>query len=196
MPIGVDKRGAVGFLKRIDQPFPFSRAFRIATASFDTGRDRFRAETLLQSMARSLQKYRSEVVNAMSLFNIRKTLVGLAIGLIVMIAGSSEANAQSRRQIERERQRIEREQRRANGQRQGGYDRIMTRANNAHFDQGYQQGIMAGQYDRRKNKYNQSNVYRGTGSAPNEGDPTSTDYIYRQGYLQGYHDGYNGGIRY
>ncbi len=23
MPIGVDKRGTVGFLKRIDQPFPF-----------------------------------------------------------------------------------------------------------------------------------------------------------------------------
>lgn len=124
-------------------------------------------------------------------------MVGFAIGLTIMIAGSSEANAQSRRQIERERQRIEREQRRANSERHGGnYDRIITRANNAHFDQGYQQGILAGQYDRRKNKYNQSNVYRGTGSAPNGGDPTSTDYIYRQGYLQGYDDGYSGGVRY
>lgn len=129
-------------------------------------------------------------------------MVGLAIGLTIMIAGSSEANAQSRRQIERERQRIEREQHRVNRERRGGsYDRIVTRANNAHFDnahfdQGYHQGLMAGQFDRRKNKYNKSNVYRGTGSAPNGGDPTSTDYIYRQGYLQGYHDGYNGGVRY
>lgn len=56
MPIGVDKRGAVGFLKRIDQPFPFSRAFRIALASFDTDGDRFPAKTPVQSMARSLQK--------------------------------------------------------------------------------------------------------------------------------------------
>jgi len=133
----------------------------------------------------------------MSLFNIRKTVVGLAIGLTIMIAGSSEASAQSRRQIERERQRIENEQRRVNRQRQDGrYNRIVTRANNADFDQGYHQGIIAGQFDRRKNKYNQSNVYRGTGSAPNGGDPTSTDYIYRQGYLQGYNDGYYGGGRY
>ncbi len=56
MPIGVDKRGAVGFLKRIDQPFPFSRAFRVAPASFDTSGDRYRAKTPLQSVARSLQK--------------------------------------------------------------------------------------------------------------------------------------------
>ncbi len=133
----------------------------------------------------------------MALFNIRNTVVGLAIGLTIMIAGSSEASAQSRRQIERERQRMENEQRRVNSQRQDGrYNRIMTRANNAHFDQGYQQGIIAGQYDRRKKKYNQSNVYRDTGSAPNGGDPTSTDYIYRQGYLQGYNDGYYGGGRY
>ena len=53
-------------------------------------------------------------------------------------------------------------------------------------------GYQAGIYDRRRGKYNQSNVYRDTGSYPNEGDPTSTDYIYRQGYLAGYNDGFNG----
>jgi hypothetical protein len=52
--------------------------------------------------------------------------------------------------------------------------------------------LLAGEYDRRKRKYNQSNVYRDTGAYPNDGDPTSSDYIYRQGYLQGYNDGYNG----
>jgi hypothetical protein len=57
---------------------------------------------------------------------------------------------------------------------------------------GYQQGFMAGQNDRRRGKFNESNVYRGTGSAPYHGDPTSEDYKYRQGYLQGYNDGYYG----
>ncbi len=128
-------------------------------------------------------------------FNFRRTAAGLAVGLTIMIVGSSEASAQSRRQIERERQQIERQQQRADRQRQNnrGYQRTVTRANNAHYDHGYSQGLLAGQFDRRKKKYNQSNVYRGTGSAPNGGDPTSTDYIYRQGYLQGYNDGYNGG---
>ena len=55
---------------------------------------------------------------------------------------------------------------------------------------------MAGGYDRRKRKYNQSNVYRNTGAAPYSGDPTNYDYLYRQGYLQGYDDGYYGTRRY
>ena len=61
---------------------------------------------------------------------------------------------------------------------------------------GYQQGFLAGQADRRKGKYNRSNVYRGTGFYPNQDDPTSADYLYRQGYLQGYEDGYHGAVRY
>jgi len=35
-PIGVDIKGAVGFLKRIDQPFPFTRANRANFALFET----------------------------------------------------------------------------------------------------------------------------------------------------------------
>lgn len=139
----------------------------------------------------------------MSLFNIKKIAVGLMLGLIIAIVGSSEANAQSRREIERERQRIEREQRRVDRQRRSNrsydnqnYNRVISRANNAHYDHGYSQGLLAGQYDRRKGKYNQSNVYRNTGSYPNSGDPSSTDYIYRQGYLQGYNDGFYGGRPY
>jgi hypothetical protein len=67
---------------------------------------------------------------------------------------------------------------------------------NATVLQGYQQGLMAGQNDGAKRKYNRSNVYRNTGSAPNLGDPTSWDYLYRQGYLEGYEDGYYGRRRY
>ena len=137
----------------------------------------------------------------MTLVNIKKLLLTATFGLAILIVGSTDANAQSRREIERERQRIEREnaqyqrqQRRIRNTRNssGVSRRTEQRVDNANYSHGYQQGLLAGQYDRRKNKYNQSNVYRDTGSYPNDGDPTSSDYIYRQGYLQGYNDGYNG----
>lgn len=131
------------------------------------------------------------------------------LGSLLLVAGASEANAQSRREIERERQRIERQQRRANRdvrrqQRQNrddgyyGNDRDYRngsvyngRYNRAALDQGYQVGYAAGQRDRGK-KYGRSNVYRNTGSYPTNGDPSSADYLHRQGYLQGYEDGYYG----
>lgn len=137
----------------------------------------------------------------MALFDIKKITLTAAFGLAILVAGTADANAQSRQDIERERQRIEREnaryqreQRRYRNNRNtsGVSRRTEQRVANANYSNGYQQGLLAGQYDRRKNKYNQSNVYRDTGSYPNQGDPTSSDYIYRQGYLQGYNDGFNG----
>ncbi|MEO8041644.1 MAG: hypothetical protein ABI646_03440 [Acidobacteriota bacterium] len=136
-----------------------------------------------------------------TLFNIRKIALTAGFAFIVLITANADVNAQSRREIERERQRIEREnaqyqrdQRRYRNNRNdsGVTRRTEQRVANANYANGYQQGLLAGQYDRRKRKYNLSNVYRNTGSSPNEGDPSSNDYIYRQGYLQGYNDGYNG----
>ena len=128
------------------------------------------------------------------LFDIKKLIIGAVFAMTILFVGSSDVSAQSRREIERERQRVEREReryRRAN--RNSGVTRRMeNRINNANFTNGYNYGLMAGQYDRRKGRYNQSNVYRDTGSYPNDGDPTSSDYIYRQGYLEGYNDGFNG----
>ena len=138
----------------------------------------------------------------MALFDIKKSLVLGGFALAIFVAASVDVSAQSRREIERERQRIERENARYQRQQRERYNRNRNgsrvtarteqRVNNANYSNGYQQGLLAGQYDRRKRKYNQSNVYRDTGSYPNQGDPTSSDYIYRQGYLQGYNDGYNG----
>jgi hypothetical protein len=130
----------------------------------------------------------------MSLFDIRKTAIAAAIGLTIFVACATDTSAQTRREIRRERQRIEREQQRLDRQgAQYGNNRVTERQiNNANYRQGYEQGMIAGQYDRRKRKYNLSNVYRGTGAYPNGGDPTNTDYIYRQGYLQGYDDGFHG----
>ena len=138
----------------------------------------------------------------MALFDIKKLLVTAGLGLAVLGAANTDVNAQSRREIERERQRIQRENARYEQQQRDQYNRNRNgsrvsarteqRVNNSNYSNGYQQGMLAGQYDRRKRKYNQSNVYRDSGSYPNQGDPTSGDYIYRQGYLQGYNDGYNG----
>jgi hypothetical protein len=123
----------------------------------------------------------------------KKSAVVAVAALVLLLVGSGEANAQSRREIERERQRIEREQRRYERQRGTRVSRATeNRIHNSAYSTGYEQGLLAGEYDRRRGKYNQSNVYRGTGSAPNGGDPSSTDYVYRQGYLQGYSDGFSG----
>ena len=133
--------------------------------------------------------------------DIKRIAIVGAVGLVIAVA-ASDGSAQTRRDIERERQRIERENARYQRDRrqQDRYDRTGSgvsrrteqRVENANYANGYEQGLMAGQYDRRKGKYNRSNVYRDSGSYPNSGDPTSSDYIYRQGYLQGYNDGFNG----
>lgn len=131
----------------------------------------------------------------MSLSDIKKIFIGLSIALSIVLIGSSETQAQSRRERQRELRRIE-ENARLDRQRTTRMTRQESSARrdvaNAYFQGGYEQGFLAGVNDARRRKYNRSNVYRGTGSAPNLGDPTSSDYIYRQGYLAGYEDGYNG----
>lgn len=133
-------------------------------------------------------------------FRLKNAVMAAGLGLLMLVIGSSEASAQSRREIERERQRIERQNARYQREQRRNNDRYSSattarterRIANANYASGYEQGFIAGEFDRRKGKYNRSNVYRDTGSYPNEGDPTSNDYIYRQGYLQGYNDGFNG----
>src|SRR5687768_10986779 len=130
----------------------------------------------------------------------RMNLGGLALAAtmlgVVILGSANDAGAQTRRQIERERERAERQYERSQKRRErevrsrGSYDdRYTSRgstpttragSNNA-VSLGYQQGLLAGQTDRRDRKYNRFNVYRNSGSAPNSGDPTSYDYLYRQG---------------
>ena len=143
----------------------------------------------------------------MKIFKLKNIAIFSSTALIMLIGLTSDAWAQSRREIERDRERYERQQReyerqnrrqgRNRNRRQDENVRVSPRqAMNANAQNGYDQGFIAGQYDARKRKYNNSNVYRNTGSAPNSGDPTSFDYAYRQGYLQGYEDGYRGRVQY
>ena len=132
----------------------------------------------------------------MTFLDLKKLAITGAIGIAFLMIGSTDTNAQSRREIQRERQRIARENARAEGDRYNdprANRRLERRVDNANFTHGYQNGYMLGQNDRlRKKKYNHSNVYRDTPPYPTDGDPTNTDYLYRQGFLQGYNDGFYG----
>ena len=146
-------------------------------------------------------------------FSVKSLSVMAGLVFAVVITTATDTVAQSRREIERERQRIERQRQNDARQNQRRDQQVRRNQSNVYSDraqggrvtragvnatvyQGYQQGLLAGQADRRANKYNRFNVYRNTGSAPNSGDPTAYDYLYRQGYLEGYEDGFRGGVRY
>ena len=144
-------------------------------------------------------------------FNIKNLAMAAGLGLAMVLVGSVDTNAQTRRDRDRQAQRAARQQQRI-AERNARRNRESIREQrerasrgesvyngsryNAVMNSGYQQGFQAGQADRRRGKYNHSNVYRGTGSYPNQGDPTSADYLYRQGFLQGYEDGYRGRVSY
>ena len=121
-----------------------------------------------------------------------------AFGLIVLVAGSVETSAQSRRDIQRERQRQQEryDRQRYNDRYRERNTRLPNRTVNTLLLQGYENGLRAGRMDRSRGKFNASNVYRNTPSRPYNGDSSSADYLYRQGYLEGYEDGYRGRIKY
>jgi hypothetical protein len=136
-----------------------------------------------------------------------------------LVGSALTVSAQSRGNWEREQRRYEKQQQKAAKQqrleqqrleqarleqqrydeaygRRGSVTRRGSVNGNQATDMGYQVGFQAGQYDRRKGKYGQSNVYRSSGGlSPNAGDPSAADYYYRQGYIRGYEDGYRGGNR-
>ena len=134
----------------------------------------------------------------MKIYRTANLLTLFAFGLVVLFAGSTDTNAQTRRDDYRDRdrndsrydrQRRDRDSRTTN---QG----MSRRDVNVLLLQGYENGLNAGRTDRSRRKYNASNVYRNTPSRPYNGDTSSADYLYRQGYLEGYEDGYYGRIRY
>jgi hypothetical protein len=154
----------------------------------------------LQCSLRFLSYLGGKMINKK--FRIGNLVVIALVGLTLLLGASATTNGQTRRDIEREQRRIERQNAKyqRDQQRRNRNDRNSTIATrrteqqnaNSSYGSGYDQGFQAGQYDRRSGKYNRSNVYRDTGSSPNDGDPTSIDFVYRQGYLKGYNDGFYG----
>jgi hypothetical protein len=153
---------------------------------------------LLPEPTPSFQLDESQEEEAMKRYRIANLLMLFVFGFVVFFAGSTETNAQSRRDDYRDRYRNDS---RYDRQRRNRDSRLtnqgMSRRDvNVLLLQGYENGLRAGRQDRSRNKYNASNVYRNTPSLPYNGDTSSADYLYRQGYLEGYEDGYNGRVRY
>ncbi len=166
----------------------------------------------------------------MKLNKFKKTLMLFAFGLIALLAASTVTNAQTRRQIQRNRQQVTRQQqrravrqqRRAVQQRQRQIQRRQVRQNNRYrvynngryyntdsrgaellrqaVNNGYQQGVRAGQYDRshrRRRSYSISSTYRrGNYGYRSYVDSRQYQYYFRQGFQRGYQDGYNRNYRY
>ncbi len=131
-------------------------------------------------------------------FRFFSVVWAIAIGFGIVFFSSTNVDAQSRREIERERQRqIQRyERQRRNDVFTNRSSRLPNRTVNTLLLQGYENGLRAGRMDRSRGKFNASNVYRNTPSRPYNGDSSSADYLYRRGYLEGYEDGYRDRIRY
>ncbi|MBA2334294.1 MAG: hypothetical protein ACR2M8_12390 [Pyrinomonadaceae bacterium] len=162
----------------------------------------------------------------MKLSNFRKLTGVSALVFAAVLGTSIDVSGQTSRQerrIKRQQERIEKQREKLEAQRireaqlrqrnnrgQDGVVVLNNRGNNrvneraygtseavrAAVKAGYQQGFNAGQRDRSRNKYNQSNVYRGTSPNPNPDDINQYEYNYRLGFLEGYEEGYRGRRQY
>lgn len=152
----------------------------------------------------------------MNLDRLRKAVVVLVIGLIAFVGMSQTTNAQTRRQVQRQRQ-IQRQQQRILRQRQRQIQRnnryrvynngryYTTDSRGAELlrqavNNGYRQGVQAGQYDRSRRirrSYTITSQYRrGNYGYQSSVDSRQYQYYFRQGFQRGYQDGYNRSYRY
>ena len=153
----------------------------------------------------------------MKLFNLKKTMIAAAFGIIALIGTSETANAQTRKQVQKQQQKVIKQQQKVYKQqeklaqqqqklqnqryrvyRNGSYYQtdnrgaeLLRQAVNA----GYQQGFRAGQNDRtgrRSSNYNNSSIYRnGNYGYQSYVDSRQYQYYFQQGFQRGYQDGYD-----
>lgn len=158
----------------------------------------------------------------MKLYNLKKTLLASAFGLVALFGTSEVSNAQTRRQIEKQQQKVERQQEKAIRQQQK-VDRQQQKLQNMRYrvyrngnyyqtdargaellrqavNRGYQQGVRAGQSDRnygRNGNYRNSSIFRnGNYGYQSYVDSRQYQYYFQQGFERGYQDGYNSNFQY
>jgi flagellar biosynthesis/type III secretory pathway protein FliH len=153
----------------------------------------------------------------MKLNNLKKTLAVSALGLAVLFGASENANAQTRKQVQKQQQKVAKQQQKVYKQQQkvakqqqklqnmryrvyrnGSYyntDQRGAELLRQAVNRGYQQGFQAGQADRRNRRngsYNNSSIYRnGNYGWQNYVDSRQYQYYFQQGFQRGYQDGYN-----
>ena len=158
----------------------------------------------------------------MKLYNLKKATIAAALGLMVILGTGEMANAQTRKQIQKQQQKVIKQQQKVINQQQklenqqqklqasryrvyrnGSYYQtdqrgaeLLKQAVNA----GYQQGFRAGQSDRnsrRASNLNNSSVYRnGNYGYQSYVDSRQYQYYFQQGFQRGYQDGYNSRYQY
>lgn len=150
-----------------------------------------------------------------------KGMIGIAaFGLVMMIAGVSDASAQgwghmpkyekealkAQRKYEKDRLKYERERMRNEARyrvyRNGGWYNTDQRGADLlrqAINDGYRQGFSAGRNDRNRRvslNWGGNNIYRsGTYGWQSYVDRNTYQYYFRQGFERGYRDGYNSGNR-
>jgi flagellar biosynthesis/type III secretory pathway protein FliH len=158
----------------------------------------------------------------MKLHILKKTAAVAAFAFVAILGTSDVANAQTRKQVQKQQQKVVKQQQKVIRQQQklavqqqklqntryrvyrnGSYyqtdDRgaqLLRQAVNA----GYQQGFRAGQNDRgsrRSNSYNNNSIYRsGNYGYQSYVDSRQYQYYFQQGFERGYQDGYNSRYQY
>jgi flagellar biosynthesis/type III secretory pathway protein FliH len=158
----------------------------------------------------------------MKLINLKKMAAVSGLGLAVLVGTSVSANAQTWGRNQRQQQKIEKQQEKLAKQQQKLEDqrrkvalaRYRVNRNGTWYNtdqrgadllrqavnEGYRQGYLAGQNDRRSRRgssYYNSNIYR-SGNYGYQSYVSSSQYQYyfQQGFQRGYQDGYNSQTRY
>lgn len=158
----------------------------------------------------------------MKLNNLKKTLAASAFGLVAILGLSDSANAQNRKQIQKQQQKVVKQQQKVYKQQQKlaqqqqklQNQRYRVYRNGSYYqtdnrgaellrqavNRGYQQGVRAGQADRsnrRGSSYYNSSIYRnGNYGYQSYVDSRQYQYYFQQGFERGYQDGYNSRYQY
>lgn len=160
----------------------------------------------------------------MKLFDLKKLAAVTGLGLAVLVGTTVSTSAQTwnygqQKKIEKQQEKIARQQEKIQKQRQkivmqNMNDRYRVYRNGSWYNtdqrgadllrqavnDGYRQGYIAGQNDRRSRRgssYYNSSIYRnGNYGYRNYVSSSQYQYYFQQGFQRGYQDGYNSQTRY
>jgi flagellar biosynthesis/type III secretory pathway protein FliH len=152
----------------------------------------------------------------MKLYNLKRTFLVSALSLVAIVGMSEVSNAQGRwgqnqdkRTIKQQQKVIKQQQKYARQQQRAQNDRYRVYRNGQYYNtdnrgaellrqavrNGYEQGVRAGQADRRGRRggqWNNNSMYRsGNYGYQSYVNSSQYQYYFRQGFERGYQDGYN-----
>jgi len=153
----------------------------------------------------------------MKLYSLKKSMIAAAFAFVAILGTSDVANAQNRKQVQKQQQKVVKQQQKvvkqqqklANQQQKLQTARYRVYRNGSYYqtdnrgaellrqavNAGYQQGFRAGQNDRssrRSSNYNNNSIYRsGNYGYQSYVDSRQYQYYFQQGFQRGYQDGFS-----